>query len=80
MNYFEAITLMHQGHVIQFTGTKNGDIKTMKGQKFCMLRGCIFMFSRSGAIKKTMGSMVYDPDFIYESTGEMIDTTKWEFA
>ena len=76
-NYFEALEAMHEGKVVQYVGTKNGNVYTNDGAKFCMHRGCIFEYRNGVAVPDTQGVMVYDPDFVYEITCETVDNTKW---
>lgn len=77
IDYHEAIKLMHQGKVVKYVGTVNGDVYTDKGKSFCMQRGVIFEFHPERISYKTCGHMVYDPDFRYELTGETIDPRGW---
>ena len=76
-DYHEAIKEMHQGKVVKYIGTVNGNVMTTKGHSFCMCRGVIFEYRDGHAAYKTEGRMVYDPDFRYELTGETVDTRYW---
>ena len=77
IDYHEAIRQMHQGNVVKYVGTVNGNVMTTKGCSFCMCRGVIFLFRDGVPVPKSDGSMVYDPDFRYELTGEKVDTRWW---
>jgi len=76
-DYHEAIKEMHQGKVVKYIGTVNGNVMTTKGHSFCMCRGVIFEYRDGHAAYKTEGRMVYDPDFRYELTCETVDTRYW---
>lgn len=76
IDYHEAIKQMHQGRVVKYIGTVNGDVFTNGGWSFCMQRGVIFVYN-GRVIPKSCGHMVYDPDFRYELTGEVIDPRGW---
>jgi hypothetical protein len=76
IDYHEAIKEMHKGHVVQYIGTVNGPV-WRKGSSFCMQRGCIFVYENGRVIPKSYGHMVYDPDFRYELTGEVVDPRGW---
>lgn len=76
MNYFEAITEMHKGNVVRYIGTANGPVWN-KGKSWCMQRGIIFEYNPEYINYKTCGNMVYDPDFRYELTGEIVDPRGW---
>ena len=76
IDYHEAIEEMYQGRVVRFLGTVNGNVWTDRGGKFCMCRGIIFSYDNE-PIPGTHGSIVYDPDFRYELTGETVDTRWW---
>lgn len=77
MDYHEAVRQMSQGKVVKYLGTVNGDVYTDKGISFCMQRGAIFVYNPERISYKTCGYMVYDPDFRYELTGEMVDPRGW---
>lgn len=77
IDYHEAVKEMHQGKVVRYVGTVNGDVWTTKGRSFCMCRGIIFEYRDGNAAYRSEGNMVYDPDFRYELTGETVDTRYW---
>ena len=77
IDYHEAILQMHQGNVVKYIGTVNGNVMTENGLSFCMCRGCIFLFD-DGIRWNKLGYMVYDPDFRYELTGETVDPRAWK--
>ena len=78
IDYFQALKEMHQGNVVKYVGTVNGNVMSDNGASFCMCRGCIFRFD-DGVIKwNKLGYMVYDPDFRYELTGQTVDTRAWK--
>ena len=77
IDYHEAIKEMHQGNVVKYVGTVNGNVMTDKGWSFCMQRGVIFVYKDAKVIPKSNGNMVYDPDFRYELTGEKVDPRGW---
>lgn len=78
IDYHEAIRQMHKGFVVQYAGTVNGEV-WKRGIKFCMQRGCIFVYGDKAISYKSIGSMVYDPDFRYILTGETVDTRDWPY-
>ena len=73
MNYHEAVDEMYKGNVVQYSGTINGNIWSENGAKFCMLRGVIFRYPS----RTDPGAIVYDPDFRFKLTGEIVDTRSW---
>jgi len=75
-DYHEAIRQMHEGNVVQYAGTVNGQV-WKRGLKFCMQRGCIFVYDHGVIPYKSIGSMVYDPDFRYILTNETVDPRGW---
>lgn len=75
-DYHEAIKAMHKGFVVKYVGTVSGNIMTSNGGSWCMCRGCIFTYD-GGPMWHMLGSMVYDPNFRYELTGETVDTRAW---
>lgn len=77
IDYHEALREMHKGNVVLYVGTINGNVWSDNGAKFCMCRGCVFMFD-DGIQWNKMGYMVYDPDFRYELTGETVDPRAWK--
>ena len=77
IDYHEAVKEMHQGKVVRYVGTVNGDVWTTKGRSFCMCRGIIFEYRDGNAAYRSEGNMVYDPDFRYEVTGETVDPRGW---
>ena len=77
IDYFQALREMHQGNVVKYVGTVNGNVMTDKGQSFCMCRGVIFRYRDGKPAYRSDGAMVYDPDFRYELTGETVDTRHW---
>ena len=77
IDYFQALKEMHQGKVVKYVGTVNGNVMTDNGGSFCMCRGCIFLFD-DGIKWNKLGYMVYDPDFRYEPTGETVDPRAWK--
>ena len=74
IDFHDAIKEMYKGKVVQYVGTTNGNIYVDNGSKFCMCRGVVFLYI-DGEIKE--GGMVYDPDFRYKITNEVIDTRQW---
>jgi hypothetical protein len=76
IDYHEAVREMHKGAVVRYIGTVNGPV-WKKGLSFCMQRGAIFVYNPERISYKTCGYMVYDPDFRYELTGEMVDPRGW---
>jgi hypothetical protein len=76
LDYHDAIREMAKGNVVQYIGTINGPV-WRKGSSFCMQRGVIFRYDPVRISYKTCGHMVYDPDFRYELTGEMVDPRGW---
>lgn len=76
-DFHEAIRLMHQGKVVKFIGTVNGNVRNDNGASFCMCRGCVFLFD-DGVKWDKLGYMVYDPDFRYQLTGETVDPRAWK--
>lgn len=76
LNYHQAVEEMHKGNVVKYLGTVNGNVWTDAGRKFCMCRGIIFSYDFE-PIPDTHGSIVYDPDFRYELTGETVNTRLW---
>jgi hypothetical protein len=76
LNYAEALREMHKGNVVKYVGTVNGHITPSKESKFCMCRGCVFLYA-GGINWDKIGCMVYDPDFRYMLTGEVVDTNDW---
>jgi len=78
MNYSEALQEMYKGNVVRLVGTANGNAMVNNGARFCMCRGCIFLFNDGTINWNTMGRMVYDPDFLYEATGETVDQQGWK--
>jgi hypothetical protein len=77
IDYYEALKEMHSGNVVKYVGTVNGNVWSNNGAKFCMCRGCIFMYDKEIKWNK-LGYMIYDPDFRYELTGESVDTRAWK--
>jgi hypothetical protein len=77
MNWHEAIDEMYKGNVVRYIGTVNGPVWTDKGGSFCMCRGVVFSYRAGMPAYRSDGSMVYDPDFRYELTGETVDTRYW---
>lgn len=77
IDYHEAVKQMHQGNVVKYIGTVNGNVMTNKGSSFCMCRGVIFRYRDGKPEPRSDGAMVYDPDFRYELTGETVDTRYW---
>ena len=78
IDYHEAVKQMHQGNVVKYVGTVNGNVMTDKGWSFCMQRGVIFVYKDDKVVPKSSGNMVYDPDFRYELTGETVDPRAWK--
>jgi hypothetical protein len=76
LNYFQALEEMHRGNVVKYVGTVNGPVWSQNGAKFCMCRGCVFLFD-DGIKWLKVGYMVYDPDYRYELTGESVDPRAW---
>lgn len=76
IDYHEAIKEMHKGNVVKYVGTVNGNVMTNRGMSFCMQRGVIFVYE-GRVVPKSSGNMVYDPDFRYQLTGEVIDPRGW---
>ena len=76
IDYHEAIREMHKGRVVKYLGTVNGNVMTNRGMSFCMQRGVIFVYE-GRVVPKSSGNMVYDPDFRYELTGEVVDPRGW---
>ena len=76
IDYHEAVREMHKGNVVKYVGTVNGNVFTNGGWSFCMQRGVIFVYN-GRVVPKSSGNMVYDPDFRYELTGEVIDPRGW---
>lgn len=76
IDYHEAIREMHKGNVVKYVGTVNGNVMTNRGMSFCMQRGVIFVYE-GRVVPKSSGNMVYDPDFRYQLTGEVIDPRGW---
>lgn len=79
MNYHEAVRQMHQGNVVKYIGTSNGNIMTSRGCSWCMQRGIVFAYENGNVVSNSEGSMVYDPDFLYALTGETVDTNSWPY-
>jgi len=77
IDYHEAIREMHQGRVVKYVGTVNGNVMTDRGASFCMCRGVLFRYRDGLPEYRSDGAMVYDPDFRYELTGETVDTRAW---
>lgn len=77
IDYHEAIIQMHQGNVVKYIGTINGNVMTENGLSFCMQRGVIFVYTPENIDYKTCGHMVYDPDFRYILTGETVEPRGW---
>lgn len=75
-DYHEAIKEMHKGNVVQYLGTTNGHVFVDGGARFCMCRGCIFLYDKEPKWDK-IGHMVYDPDFRYGLTGETVNPRDW---
>ena len=78
IDYNQALVQMHQGNVVKYVGTVNGNVMSNNGASFCMCRGCIFLFDRGEIKWNKLGYMVYDPDFCYELTGEKVDPRAWK--
>lgn len=76
IDYHDAIREMARGNVVQYIGTANGDVWTDRGWSFCMQRGVVFVY-KDRVIPKSSGNMVYDPDFRYKLTGEVVDPRGW---
>lgn len=76
IDYYEALKEMHKGNVVKYVGTVNGNVFTNDGWSFCMQRGAIFVYN-GRVVPKSCGNMIYDPDFRYELTGEVIDPRGW---
>ena len=77
IDYHEALKQMHQGFVVKYIGTVNGNVMSDNGASFCMCRGCIFLYDKKPIWNK-VGYMVYDPDFRYELTGEKVNPRDWK--
>ena len=77
IDYHEAVKQMHQGKVVKYIGTVNGNVMTDKGWSWCMQRGVIFVHKDGKVVPKSSGNMVYDPYFRYELTGETVDPRGW---
>jgi hypothetical protein len=77
LDYHDAVKAMHNGNVVQYTGTVNGNVFNTRKFKFCMLRGVILDFVDGEPVPKSYGTMVYDPDFRYKLAEENVDTKKW---
>jgi hypothetical protein len=75
-DYHEAIRRMHEGAVVQYFGTVNGNV-FKRGAKFCMQRGVVFLYKEGAAVPATDGSMVYDPDFRFIPTYEKVEPRGW---
>jgi hypothetical protein len=78
-DYHEALKQMHEGKVVEYVGTVNGNVNGSHRTKFCMLRGCIFLFESGQGAVNTKKQMVYDPNFRYQLTGETISTNSWVY-
>jgi hypothetical protein len=65
LTFFEAIEEMYNGKVVQIVGSTIGNIKFKDGGKFCMCRGCIFLYEENISYE-TAGAMVYCPSFRYK--------------
>ena len=76
-DYHDAVKHMHKGNVVQYIGTINGNVFSIRKPKFCMLRGIILDFVDGEPVSKSYGNMIYDPDFRYKLTGESVDTKTW---
>ena len=76
-DFHEAIRRMHDGAVVQYFGTVNGDVYTLRGIVYCMQRGVVFLWRDGKAVAKSWGSMVYDPDFRYIDTYHRVDPRGW---
>ena len=77
IDYHDAIKEMHKGNVVKYVGTVNGNVWSDNGASFCMCRGCIFSYDKEIKWNK-LGYMVYDPDFRYELTGELVNPRDWK--
>ena len=77
LDFHEAIRRMHEGAVVQYFGTVNGDVYTPRGIVYCMQRGVVFLWRDGKAVAKSWGSMVYDPDFRYIDTYHRVDPRGW---
>lgn len=76
-DFHEAIRRMHQGAVIQYFGTVNGDVYHPRGAVFCMQRGVVFRYRNGAAVPESWGDMVYDPDFRYIDTLQRVEPRGW---
>jgi hypothetical protein len=75
IDYHQALREMHAGKVVKYVGS--ADLRSDVGGSFCMCRGAIFLF-KDGMIQwDRIGNMVYDPAYMYELTGETVDTRSW---
>jgi hypothetical protein len=77
IDYHDAIREMHKGNVVQYIGTVNGNV-WKKGCSFCMCRAVIFQYHKGEVQWDRLGTMLYDPDFRYELTGETVDVRAWK--
>lgn len=74
IDFHEAHKLMYRGHIVKYIGTINGPVWTNDGYQFCMKRGGIFALKDGEFVKN---GMLYDPNFRYELTNDMTDTSEW---
>jgi hypothetical protein len=65
---------MYQGYVVEYIGSKN--IPASKKTNFAMFRGVVF---RKNEFNNWIypGAIVYDPNYLYRLTGEIVDTRVW---
>ena len=78
IDYHESLKQMHQGNVVKYIGTVNGNVMTDKGWSWCMCRGIVFPYHKGKIQWDKPGHMVYDPDFRYVLTGETVDPREWK--
>lgn len=76
-DYHEAIRRMHEGVVVRYFGTVNGEVWRMDGTAFCMQRGVVFLWENERVIARSWGHMVYDPDFRYIDTFYRVAPRGW---
>jgi hypothetical protein len=77
MNFHEAIDSMLAGYVIKYIGskTKDGIIVPATTQTKFRINRCIIFSEINGEWVKS--TLIFDPRYIYENTGETHDTRLW---
>lgn len=77
IDFHQAHVEMFKGNVVKYIGTVNGNVFTKSGISFCMCRNVVFEYKDGNPVPRSFGAMLYDPDFRYELTGEVVDTKVW---